>query len=321
EGWANGYKKNILYWEVWNEPDHMMPRRNEDAMWSGTQAQYLEMYAATSRLFKKEMPYAKIGGFACCSLNRSDKVSYFLDFLTYVKENKLPLDFFSWHIYTWNTEQLRDSALLAREKLDLFGFTETESILDEWNYLPNRPTWGVIYEKNGAQGRREVFSEVEGVVGSAFVAASLIELTELPVDIATFYDGQPTSFFGSIFDCYGVPTKQYYPFIAFRQILECGEKVFSEASSKGIYALASSSGDETRVMVTNFGGAGEVYKFEVAGLDETAVYDYLLYYVDEWRNFEPFLEKKGLEREKLPNSLYMHENSTALVKIVKKGRK
>src|SRR5580765_2966147 len=41
EGWAGGFHHNIRYWEIWNEPD-VRP-----AMWTGTEEQYLHLYAIT----------------------------------------------------------------------------------------------------------------------------------------------------------------------------------------------------------------------------------------------------------------------------------
>ena len=41
EGWADGFRYNIRYWEVWNEPE------NQPAMWTGTDDQYFELYEVT----------------------------------------------------------------------------------------------------------------------------------------------------------------------------------------------------------------------------------------------------------------------------------
>ena len=38
EGWAGGFRHGIRYWEIWNEPE------NRPVMWTGTDAQFLELY-------------------------------------------------------------------------------------------------------------------------------------------------------------------------------------------------------------------------------------------------------------------------------------
>ena len=41
-GWANGFKHGIVYWEIWNEPE------NRPAMWTGSDEQFLELYAVAA---------------------------------------------------------------------------------------------------------------------------------------------------------------------------------------------------------------------------------------------------------------------------------
>lgn len=43
--------------------------------------------------------------------------------------------FFSWHLYTSNPERIGERADLVRRVLDENGYENTESILDEWNYI------------------------------------------------------------------------------------------------------------------------------------------------------------------------------------------
>ena len=45
------------------------------------------------------------------------------------------MDFFSWHIYTGSTDEMLRIAKDIREMLDKNGYTDTENILNEWNYL------------------------------------------------------------------------------------------------------------------------------------------------------------------------------------------
>ena len=56
EGWAGGFRYGIRYWEIWNEPE------NRPVMWTGTDAQFLELYQVTARTLRAEFPTIKIGG-------------------------------------------------------------------------------------------------------------------------------------------------------------------------------------------------------------------------------------------------------------------
>jgi xylan 1,4-beta-xylosidase len=62
EGWAHGTRHGIQYWEIWNEPE------NRPAMWSGSDADYFRLYAATVTRIKASFPALKVGGpFRGCS--------------------------------------------------------------------------------------------------------------------------------------------------------------------------------------------------------------------------------------------------------------
>ena len=48
---------------------------------------------------------------------------------------KAPPDFFSWHCYTNKIENMQKEAAYVRQLLDQYGLVNTQSILDEWNYM------------------------------------------------------------------------------------------------------------------------------------------------------------------------------------------
>src|SRR5262245_21354274 len=47
EGWADGHRFDIGYWEIWNEPE------NRPAVWTGTQKQFYQLYATTANAIKE----------------------------------------------------------------------------------------------------------------------------------------------------------------------------------------------------------------------------------------------------------------------------
>jgi len=318
EGWADGFYMGIDHWEVWNEPDldwgDSEPRSVR--MWSGTREQYFELYKATASLFKQEMPSVNIGGYAACSVNE-DNIS---SFLRYVKANALPLDFFSWHTYTTSVETLKVNANFVRELLDSHGFADTPMVFDEWNCISWSNQWGGIFEPTdrGAKARRESFAQASGEVGAGITAAMLIEMLDLPIDIATFYEGAPTNIFATIFDRYGVPTKQYYAFDAFNKVAQTGERVRVECDVKDVYATASASAnnDAVSVWIVNNNAADGYFKYFVEGLpmDEESEYLYEVYLLDKFRAFEK-VEERVLRLNEVPGEVYLYQHSFALIRI------
>lgn len=221
EGWANGFRYNIRYWEIWNEPE------NRPAMWSGTDADYFHLYRVTARKLKARYPDLKIGGPAVGNsgaltqgvFQPSPFVTAFLEFC---RKEKLPLDFFSWHCYTADPAELAVRAKGIRRLLDSYGFTHTESHLNEWNYLPDNRWDGAT--RSAAPAARQKFSErMAGAEGAAFLAAALVKLQDAPVEVGNLFHGEAGSF--GIFTEHGVPMKNYYALLAFKELAAAQQRV------------------------------------------------------------------------------------------------
>ena len=130
ECWDNGYRLNIRYWEIWNEPDLRDDPSIHNETWTGTRIQFFDFYETVAKHLKKCFPSLRIGG---PSLARS--VDYAEAFLSEMGKRNVPLDFFSWHIYAGYPEKLTIKAGKYRALLDAYGYEKTESILNEYNYV------------------------------------------------------------------------------------------------------------------------------------------------------------------------------------------
>jgi hypothetical protein len=130
KGWANGFQYGIKWWEIWNEPDFT-------PFWSGTGAQYLELYGKIARAIKEADSEVLIGGPANASFNdmRSTRGSL----MKYVVDNKLPLDFFSFHKYTNHTNDPYEFKRMAEDliaELAKYELTKTVIVNSEfWTSL------------------------------------------------------------------------------------------------------------------------------------------------------------------------------------------
>jgi hypothetical protein len=126
QGWANGFKYGIRYFEIWNEPDFV-------PFWTGTGELYHELYKKIALGIKAADPTVLIGGPANSTFNDNMKTRGSL--MQYIKDNQLPLDFYSFHKYTNKSNDPFDFARMAqsfREELDKYGFTKAEIVNSEF---------------------------------------------------------------------------------------------------------------------------------------------------------------------------------------------
>lgn len=277
EGWANGFTYDIKYWEIWNEAESAPNRPPEtNAMWSGTQEQYLELYAVAARMIKKHDPTLKVGG-PSSTMTQPD---YNRKFLNHCRQHQAPLDFFSWHTYSANVEEMATRARGVRELLDEYGFQKTESHCNEWNYdAPNvrQPHPSASYP--GARAER-----AKGTEGASYDAAVLLRFQDSPLDVACFYDGAPTAIYWGIFNCYGAPQKNYFALRAFAELYRLGEQV-AATSDGGLYCGAAGKAREAAVMLSNFSPEPRTCELMLQGLAGPWKYEVLM--VDHQRNLEP----------------------------------
>ncbi len=253
EGWANGFHHGIEYWEIWNEPEN-------PPMWTGTKDEFFELYRVSSKYLKSKFPGIKIGGYGGCGfyavfrdgLNDFYKsfIPYFTDFLKMVKENGCPLDFYSWHIYTDREDEIRKSADYVREKLDEYGFTSTESHLNEWNY--------------GAEGKQ--FEDKDTMVGAAFIAAAFSIMQNSDIDLAQYYvASQPSVYNGLLYMRSGEFTPVTHAFHAFNELFKLRHGVKIESSGSEPYALAASDGEKTLALISSYRKSIDSFKLSVPG--------------------------------------------------------
>ena len=172
EGWADGFKYKITYWEIWNEADDFPDRRN--AMWRGTWRQFCEFYEVASKHLKAKFPHLKIGGYGKCSAHNvtfemkgepvPEDEAYrhrcFVEFCDFIKDRKCPLDFFSFHGYI-TPDLVKPHTDYHRDLLRRAGYGDVELHLNEW----------LCGDRSGYFWKRA--SLASGI--AAFVAAAQIE--------------------------------------------------------------------------------------------------------------------------------------------------
>ena len=146
EGWANGFRMKVEYWEIWNEPEGA-------SMFGGPWEEFMRLYGTAATHLKSKFPHLKIGGYGCCGVyagveaeyveaaNIAPNLKLYLEcankFLAAARDNGWPLDFFSFHSYSAPEDALRQ-VRYADRLLDQYGFTreKTKRVFNEWLPFP-----------------------------------------------------------------------------------------------------------------------------------------------------------------------------------------
>ena len=222
EGWANGFTHDMPYWEIWNEPDLDDEDSPNKRCWGGTKAQFFDLYEITAKHLKSCFPHLKIGG---PGLARNHEWAE--EFLSEMQKRKTPIDFFSWHVYSLDTAWIIRKSYIIREMLDKYGFTQTESHLNEWNYVKGW-TDEFIY----------TLESIHSIKGASFLMSIICEAQKTPIDMLMYYDTRVGSTFNGAFDFYTLrPLKGYYPLKWYGEFYDLENEVRAENSIEDIYTL------------------------------------------------------------------------------------
>lgn len=258
EGWADGYRYDITYWEIWNEPDDCY-RDDFAAMWKGTPEQYFELYSVTAKHLKACFGDSiKVGGYGHCGVYEYEKdvklegipevkgiydftINFMHDFFRYQKETDAPIDFFSWHVYddchATTREDFRVIAKHAeycRKILDKYGYVSTEHHLNEWNL------WTKIRDRDSLNA-------------SSRTLAFMLMMQNTSTDLMCFYDG------GLGYSAYGAlinpdtaaPYRTYYALMSFNSLYALENQVHTECDDENLFVGAARKGRRASVVISN----------------------------------------------------------------------
>ncbi|NQT84332.1 hypothetical protein HQ563_15010 [bacterium] len=238
EGWADGFRFGIKYWEIWNEPDIRK-------FWTGTPQQFYKFYELVAKKLKKHDPTLKVGGPASTGGLRKQ---YLEDFLKYLKQHRVPLDFYSWHFYGRDARAVQRMDEKVRSALRGAGFEKAESICDEWNWALRGP-------------------RIRGAGNAAFTAAALIAFQDTSVSIQTRYRGDDHVL--GMFRQDGKMEKSAYAYKAMKMVLQTPERVRVTPSYGGEFAALaglSKDGKKLSVLLADYSSRGRKLSIEINGL-------------------------------------------------------
>jgi len=267
EGWANGFRLGIEYWEIWNEPDgdqgilgpnENIPESEKSKVgkvkryevaphsWGGTMEQYYEFAATAFKHLQKCFPDLKIGGPANAGFKWNEP------FIQAMQKAGVKPGFYSWHRYSRNPETLEKEGLEVKALLKKYGWDDMPVILDEWNYVT---AWDAASGKYSAMVRRSI-------KGWAYTAACLCHMQNTNcVDATTYYDWRNKGSYNGAFNKEtGAETPAYYAIYDWGKLLEYGTQIAVKTSASDVYATAAKNAEgKVALMIARFNDDDSVY--------------------------------------------------------------
>ena len=262
EGWGWSNEKiafsnqfNVVYWELWNEPDLDVTKEywekgtrtweRRHRYWNGSPEQFFEFYTIASKQLKATFPNLKFGG-----PGLAGHVDWAERFLAHCAKSRAPIDFFSWHAYPSELKRIVSRAKAGRELLDKYGYAKAESIVGEWNW--NAGWYGDAFRLSIA--RR---GEMNNYRIAAFYAAMMCAMQHAPVDMLMYYDMRvPCQYNGVFSNDAELTLKGYYAFYAWSRLRRLGREVASSVAgdfADDIRAVAAEGRDgRLAVCVTRY---------------------------------------------------------------------
>ena len=270
EGWADGYNLNIEYWEIWNEADLDSDDSDNKRTWGGTKAQFFDLYEITAKHLKGKFPHLKIGGPAL-----AHNEEWAEDFLCEMKKRDVEIDFFSWHIYCTEPCHMVKKAERMRALLDKYGYKNTESILNEWNYVKG---WTDEYLYS--------IKTMHGIKGASFVLSCICQAQHTSIDMLMYYDTRP-SVFNGVFDFYTYEKlKGYFALYWYGMFYDCEKEIPCENASGNIYSLCGADKDGKITALVTYYSDDDSLKNKNVSLDFGREGKYEIYRVDNTHNGE-----------------------------------
>lgn len=289
EGWARGFKHNIQYWEIWNEPDLVDDHGAVSPTWGGTKEQFYDLYEIAAKHLKKCFPDLKIGGPAICGNEKWAE-----DFLKEMKKRNVSIDFFSWHIYCSEPREMSEKAERIKKLLIENGYGDAESILNEWNYVKG---WTDEFAYS--------VKTIHGMKGAAFTMACISAAQRSPVDMLMYYDTRPSAFCGA-FDFYSYePLKGYYPLKWYGMFYDMESEIKCETKVEDIYTLCGCDKNGKTLSVITYYTDCDTSESKTLKIDFGREGRYEIYLLDEDHNADPIKETSDLTLTMKPNSCVM----------------
>lgn len=189
-------KAEVETWpcEIWNEP-------NLPGFWENAdKPKYLELYRETVAAVKEILPNMRVGGPAICGGQGSQQ--WISDFLSFCRDERLPVDFVTRHAYMGQSPEHRGRYLYHRMNTPdalLEEMRESRNIIDSFPEYKGIPLY--VTEFNTSY---HPFCPIHDTNENAALCAALLSRLG---DVA---DGYSYWTFGDVFEEQGIPTRPFH---------------------------------------------------------------------------------------------------------------
>ena len=261
-GWDNGFNYGIKHWEIWNEPDY-----TGGFFWDGSANRFYKLYETVSKSLKNHDSTLIVGASGLTPVTIIlDRPDFYLNFLSYVQNNNLALDFLSWHLYgAQNPYGIKQWADKVRRNLDSMGFVHTQSHITELNFHLDQAQ--LMFGDNAA--------------GATYLLSNLLTLQASPVDKLYWYPGNALIEADSAgtarlkWNAYGMKTYQLMYQNTPTVVQSSGAIVVEnnwEADSSNLMVLAAKSinNDKLYLAISNFNSSVSNFQVRCSKLPFTA---------------------------------------------------
>jgi len=242
QGWMNGRRFGITYWEIWNEPDSpAFWKDSASARGIGDSAAFVRMFKTVGDSLKRLDPTLKVGGPGVLGGSILTKRRWIPYFINAARDARATMDFFSWHLYeALNPYSIKIQGDYVRGLLDAAGYTSAESHITEWNI------------RLGENDARFPVSEqlINRPKHAAYTASAMIAGQMGKVDKMFAYRGTAfMNLFNSDSLGKGSPTLSGRGFGAFTRLTRFTPQRIQADGSEFVDTEASSTRDTTNVMI------------------------------------------------------------------------
>ena len=263
-GWANGFKYDMPYWEIWNEAE------NDPTCWKGPYEEFIKFFVIVLKRLKQEFPELKLGGPAATCF-REDLLR---PLLRACREAGVAPDFISWHGYRQDADGFAAEPAKVKTMLAEEGFPQCGTAITEWHYLVS---WQGIQTNMTPEKRKQAIEGPAGLVGidsAVFNLAVLCAWQDSPLDLAFYYGARPKGGSWGFFNNYGGYNRNFHSMVMFGDFLRNNEKrIRTVKQADTVYLLGGLSADGTQgqLLIADYRGTAETLSVKIAGMEKAAV--------------------------------------------------
>ena len=269
EGWANGFKNAVKYWEIWNEPELEVAGGNKPC-WQGTYEEFLDFFVIVYRYLKGRFPNYEIGG-PSFTLIYPD---YDVDILFFEKMQKenVKIDFLSFHRYDDQPKNVVKMCQDAKDFCLKYGQEQAKIYLDEWNYI-----YGWIDKE-----KLMSFKRITNHFGGAYISAVMLACQTAPLDMLMYYDARPQPGFNGLYEMLTLkPLKPYYALKYFNELYTLKNQIACENPVENVYCVGATDGNTVSTVLTHYyhrkGEKDKEFELEIKNLKDGVKYNAELY--------------------------------------------